>query len=178
MLAKTSLLNKHGCLDWDTLVLGLRRDLCTRRDLIEFAVDELVRGITYKGYEHALLAGAEAYLADGFDGILAAFLEKNGLSQMGPVAKQKALQRWWLASLALLAERRLSDEDTLDQVDSLWGCSFIFDDYQGFRHCGCASYMITYGNKANCAAVGEGPCNLRAVKQAASALQQLSLSDP
>lgn len=172
VLEAAKLLMQRGYLRWKTLVVGYQHQFCERQDVIDFAVFELIKGVAYQGYEHAVLAGGEDYTAYEFDSILARFLELNGFSVISDAEERAAVHLWWLASLTNLATRDLSDEVLLEAVESLYWDDFHLDGFDGFEPCSCESYRIPEVGLL-CPAAGEGPCNIRAVKEAGTALLRL-----
>ncbi len=173
MNQEAAVLLQYGCLNWKTLAVGLEHNLCERRDLIDFAVDELVRGVAYAGYEHSVLAAGEEYLSYEFDTLVVRFFEKNEIGAITEQERQRALTTWWHGYLVVIAARGLSDEAALDAVDALYWDEELFDGFEGFELCRCESYREDWA----CAAVDDGPCTLRALKEAASALQRLASTD-
>lgn len=117
-----TILINSGLLCWSTILLGLRKGWINRKDVIDYAVDLLVKGDEDESV--AVIAGGECLSDDELFKLIS-----NQVEQPDNIAD---IEKWRLAHLLKIAE---SDDDEQKKIDRLQEVYSNFDYPEDMASC-------------------------------------------
>jgi hypothetical protein len=112
-------MNDYGLLDWSSLWVGFKRGWVQKKDIIDYAVDWLLRYSEEENQHIILLAGGEFMDERDFQDEFVNYL-KEEIEALPDIYQSEEVDKWRLAALKCLQNNNITDEDKLGQLELMY----------------------------------------------------------